>query len=71
MGRYQSACILLGFYFEEMCRKVSENDNVWLATNIEIYEYITTVRNLVVSMDGKAEEKREAVKIPAGKTVWL
>lgn len=76
---------------EEMCKTVTTDageewyqkaDNVWLATNIEIYDYITAVRNLIVSIDGKiiynpsaldvwVECDGEAVKIGGGETVRL
>ncbi len=76
---------------EEICRMVTTDagdkpeqkaDTVWLATNIEIYDYITAIRRLIVSMDGKTvynpsaldvwvEEKKEPIKIPAGATVHL
>lgn len=57
-------------------------DTVWLATNIEIYTYITAVRNLVVSVDCKIIENPSAVsvwvevdgqpvEIPGGKAVRL
>ncbi len=76
---------------EEICRTVTTDggeewyqkaDSVWLATNIEIYEYITAVRSLVVSMDGKivhnpsatdvwVDAEGEPVQIPAGTTMHL
>lgn len=76
---------------EEICRIVTTDsggewyqkaDSVWLATNIEIYEYITAVRSLVVSMDGKTAHNPTATdvwveavdgprQIPAGSTVRL
>lgn len=76
---------------EEMCKTVTTDageewyqkaDNVWFATNIEIYDYITAVRNLIVSLDGKiiynpssqdvwVEYNGEAIKIGGGETVHL
>lgn len=38
---------------EDVCRTVAHNDNIWYATNIEIYEYVTAARRLVTSADGK------------------
>ncbi len=76
---------------EDMCRAATTDagdewyqkaDTVWLATNIEIYDYITAVRNLIVSMDGKiiynpsaldvwVEADGEPIKISGGRTVSL
>ena len=36
---------------EEFCEKVGNNDEVWYATNIEIYEYVKAFDNLVFSHD--------------------
>lgn len=36
---------------EEFCRRVSGNDAYWYATNIEIYDYMTAQRSLVISAD--------------------
>ena len=36
---------------EEFCKKVSNNDNIWHATNIEIYDYVTAYINLSFSVD--------------------
>ncbi len=38
---------------EEICKKLSGQDNVWYATNMEIYEYIEAYKRLKVSADGK------------------
>ncbi len=76
---------------EDMCKAVTTDagdewyqkaDTVWLATNIEIYDYITAVRNLIVSMDGKIIQNPSAldvwvevdgapVKVGGGQTVSL
>ena len=37
---------------DEMCKKVSEIPNVWLATNIEVMDYVQALRSLRWSMDG-------------------
>lgn len=37
---------------EEICKKLSNNDEIWYATNIEIYDYITAYHSLVFSADG-------------------
>ena len=36
---------------EDFCEKVSKLDNVWFATNIEIYDYITALKALRFSAD--------------------
>ena len=38
---------------EEFCETVSGKDDIWYATNIEIYDYITAYNSLVMSADGK------------------
>ena len=42
---------------------LSGDDDTWYATNIEIYEYITAVRGLVYSADGKTVYNPSAAKI--------
>ncbi|MDO4608146.1 MAG: polysaccharide deacetylase family protein [Clostridia bacterium] len=37
---------------EEICKKLSGNEDVWYATNIEIYDYIAAYNSLVFSADG-------------------
>ena len=38
---------------EEFCKKTSGRDDVWYATNIEIYEYVEAYKSLHRSVDGK------------------
>ena len=38
---------------EELFRKVGGKEDVWYATNIEIYDYVQAYRRLTVSVDGK------------------
>jgi hypothetical protein len=38
---------------EELFRKVGGKEDVWYATNVEIYDYVQAYRKLIVSMDGK------------------
>lgn len=38
---------------EEFCQMMRENDDIWYATNIEIYEYISAQKQLVISADNK------------------
>ena len=37
---------------EQIFRKISDADDIWLATNIEIYDYVTAYRSLIYSADG-------------------
>lgn len=67
---------------EEICQKVSGREEIWYATNMEIYNYTMAVRSLVLSVDGKiitnpsaldvwvmADDKK--VCVPAGATITL
>lgn len=38
-------------YIDGMCAKLGGREDVWYATNIEIYEYVTAMRSMVVSAD--------------------
>jgi Predicted xylanase/chitin deacetylase len=49
---------------EEFCRMMSNQDNVWYATNIEIYRYFEAIRGLVVSADGRIAYN------PSATAVW-
>ena len=37
---------------EEICRKLADNDEIWYATNIEIYDYVQAYKSLRYSADG-------------------
>ncbi len=37
---------------ENICQKLAHNDEIWYATNIEIYEYVEAYKSLVYSADG-------------------
>ncbi len=50
---------------EEFCQKASGNDNVWYATNIEIYDYVAAYRSLIFSVDNKL------VFNPTHRTIWF
>ena len=65
---------------EELCEFVSNDERIWYATNIEIYNYHKALKNLVISADEKIIHNpsaidvwvgyhRKPVKIPAGQTV--
>ena len=36
----------------KICEKLSGNDDVWYATNGEIYEYVNAYKSLIYSADG-------------------
>lgn len=50
---------------EQFAEKVGGRDDVWYATNIEIYEYVQAYRSLVFSLDG------EMVHNPSAIPVWI
>ncbi len=50
---------------ENFCEYISKFDNIWFATNIEIYEYLTAVKALQFSAD------RHIVKNPSAMSVWI
>lgn len=39
-------------HIEQICEKLANNDEIWYATNIEIYDYIQAYRSLMYSADG-------------------
>ena len=50
---------------EQICSSLAGIDDVWFATNIEIYDYITAQRSLVISCDG------DVIFNPAAADVWV
>ena len=67
---------------EAFAEKISHKEDVWYATNIEIYDYVEAYRRLQVSLNGKRIHNPSAVpvwlsvngkihEIPAGETVNL
>ena len=66
---------------EERLKKLAGRDNVWYATNIEIYNYVTAQKQLQVSADEKTFYNPTAIDvwvdcgtkicIPAGKMIKL
>lgn len=67
---------------EELFKKLSGNDNIWYATNVEIFDYCKAQSNLKISADEKIfknnsfldvwiEVDGKYVKIPVGATVML
>ena len=50
---------------EDICSKLSGKDDVWYATNIEIYDYVHGYNNLSYSADGTM------IYNPALFKIWL
>lgn len=50
---------------EEFCQKVGGRPDVWYATNIEIFDYISALRRLQISADGRI------VKNPSAAALWF
>ncbi len=50
---------------EEVFRKMGNNEEIWCATNIEIYDYMEAFRNLIMSADGTY------IYNPTNTTLWL
>ena len=48
---------------EEAARKLGGRQEIWYATNIEIYEYVTAYRKLIFSMDGEAVYNSSAIPV--------
>jgi len=65
---------------DKICEKLSGKEDIWYATNIEIYEYVTAYESLIYSADGKRvynptlheiwlERDKTVYSIASGKTV--
>ena len=52
-------------HMEEICEKLSNNDEIWYATNIEIYDYVEAYKSLKYSADG------HRIYNPTLFTLWL
>ncbi len=52
-------------HMEEICKKLADNEEIWYATNIEIYDYVEAFRRLQYSADGYR------VYNPTLFTLWL
>ena len=50
---------------EQICAKVAGKEDVWYATNMEIYEYVTAYQSLVYSADGSR------IYNPTLNTIWM
>jgi hypothetical protein len=68
---------------EEICKKLGNRDDIWYATNIEIYNYMTAQKQLQISVDERTfynptaidvwveRDKKDIIHIPAGQTVTV
>lgn len=52
-------------HIEEICEKLANNDEIWYATNIEIYDYVQAYKSLRYSADGNK------VYNPTLITIWI
>ena len=52
-------------HMEEICQRLSNNPEIWYATNIEIYDYVQAYKSLIYSADGYK------IFNPTLLTVWL
>lgn len=50
---------------EEFCKKAADYDNIWFATNIEIYDYIMASRSLEIATN------RRSIFNPSRLSVWV
>ena len=50
---------------EEICKKLANNDEIWYATNIEIYDYVQAYKSLRYSADG------HRIYNPTLYTIWF
>ena len=52
-------------HMEDICKKLANNDEIWYATNIEIYDYVEAYKSLKYSADG------HRIYNPTLFTIWL
>ncbi|MGN0812543.1 MAG: polysaccharide deacetylase family protein [Candidatus Coproplasma sp.] len=50
---------------EDLGKRLSQRNDIWFATNIEVYDYVTAYNNLIFSIDG------ERVFNPSSQCVWI
>ncbi len=70
-------------YMEKVVGIIAENDKIWYASNIEIYDYMTALERLRISADERVfvnptsidlwieKDKSLILRIPAGETVKI
>lgn len=51
------------YIMEDIAKKLGNNDEVWYATNIEIYEYVENFKRLIFSADGKTVKNPTAQEL--------
>ena len=68
---------------ENILEKISGNDKVWYATNMEIYQYMTAQRSLLITADEKCiynptaitvwveKDGKQIICVPAGEIVYI
>ncbi len=67
---------------EEICSRISGKEDIWYATNIEIYDYVTAYQSLIYSADGLKiynpslytiwfERDKVLYKIESGETIAM
>ena len=50
---------------EQICERLTADKDIWFATNIEIYDYVTAYKRLIYSADGRKIYNPSVIK------VWL
>lgn len=50
-------------HIERICEKLAHKDDIWYATNIEIYNYVTAYHSLVYSADGTRVYNPTLIKV--------
>ncbi len=50
---------------EAFCKQMSGKEDIWYATNMEIYEYMQASKRLIISMNG------EMIRNPSAMPVWI
>ena len=50
---------------DEICQKLSGKEDIWYATNIQIYDYVKAYESLVMSAD------RRIIYNPSNQKVWF
>ena len=50
---------------EEICQRLANHEDIWYATNMEIYDYVQAYKSLIYSADG------HRIYNPTLQTVWL
>ena len=52
-------------HLDAICEKVADNNEIWFATNIEIYDYVKAYESLIYSADSSM------IYNPTLKTIWI